>query len=241
MLTISPYEPGKPIEEVSRELGIPEAEIIKMASNENPLGPSPMGVQAIKHCAENVHLYPDGDCYHLKLDLAEHLGIKPENLLMGNGSNDVLQIIADTFITPNDEVIYSKHAFVVYPLVTKIANAEAVVTDTKDYAHDLDAMADKITDNTKVIFIANPNNPTGTMVTTEQVDRFMERVPDTVLVVFDEAYYEYVTRDDYPQTLKYVHEGRNVIVCRTFSKIYGLAGLRIGYGIAKSELVAIDD
>jgi histidinol-phosphate aminotransferase len=239
VLSIQPYEPGKPIEEVSRELGIPEADIIKMASNENPLGASPMGVQAIKDCAENVNMYPDGDCYYLKLDLAEHLGVKPENIIMGNGSNDVLQIIGDTFITPADEVIYSKHAFVVYPLVTKVADAKAVVTKMNDYTHDLDAMAESITSKTKVIFIANPNNPTGTMVTAEQVDNFMDKVPDNVLVVFDEAYYEYVTHEDYPQTLKYVHEGRNVIVCRTFSKIYGLAGLRVGYGIAKPELVEV--
>jgi len=239
VISISPYEPGKPIEEVSRELGIPEADIIKMASNENPLGASPLGIQAIKDCAENVFLYPDGDCYYLKRDLAEILGVKPENLLMGNGSNDVLQIIADTFIKPEDEVIYSRHAFVVYTLVTKIADAKAVVTEMKDYTHDLSAMADAITDMTKVIFIANPNNPTGTMVTAEEVEKFMDRVPEDVIVVFDEAYYEYVTRDDYPQTLKYVHDGRNVIVCRTFSKIYGLAGLRVGYGIAKSDLVEV--
>jgi histidinol-phosphate aminotransferase len=239
VMTISPYEPGKPIEEVSRELGIPEADIIKMASNENPLGASPLGVQAIKDCAEMVNLYPDGDCYSLKLDLAELLGVNPQNILMGNGSNDVLQIIADTFINPVDEVIYSRHAFVVYTLVTKVADAKAVITEMKDYAHDLDAMADAITEMTKVIFIANPNNPTGTMVTTEQVEQFMKRVPDDVIVVFDEAYYEYVTRDDYPQTIKYVNEGRNVIVCRTFSKIYGLAGLRVGYGIAKPELVEV--
>jgi len=239
VLSIQPYEPGKPIEEVSRELGIPEADIIKMASNENPLGPSPMGVQAIIDCAENVNMYPDGDCYYLKLDLAEHLGVKPENLLMGNGSNDVLQIIGDTFITPADEVIYSRHAFVVYPLVTKVADAKSIVTDTKDYTYDLEAIADSIVGRTKVIFIANPNNPTGTMVTAEQVDKFMDKVPDDVIVVFDEAYYEYVTREDYPQTLKYINEGRNVITCRTFSKIYGLAGLRVGYGIAKSELVEV--
>jgi histidinol-phosphate aminotransferase len=239
VLSIQPYEPGKPIEEVSRELGIPESDIIKMASNENPLGPSPMGVQAIKDCAENVNMYPDGDCYYLKLDLADHLGVKPENLLMGNGSNDVLQIIADTFITPEDRVIYSRHAFVVYPLVTKVADAKSIITEMKDYTYDLEAIADSINGKTKVIFIANPNNPTGTMVTAEQVDKFMDKVPDDVLVVFDEAYYEYVTREDYPQTLKYIHEGRNVITCRTFSKIYGLAGLRVGYGIAKPELVEV--
>jgi histidinol-phosphate aminotransferase len=240
VMSIQPYQPGKPIEEVSRELGIPEAEIIKMASNENPLGASPLGIQAIKDCADQVFLYPDGDCYHLKKDLAEHLGVKPENLLMGNGSNDVLQIIADTFINPEDEVIYFKHAFVVYILATKVADATPVVINVKpDYSQDLDAMADAITDRTKVIFIANPNNPTGTMVTAEQVDRFMDRVPDDVIVVFDEAYYEYVERDDFPQTLKYIEEGRTVITCRTFSKIYGLAGLRVGYGIARPDLVDI--
>jgi histidinol-phosphate aminotransferase len=240
VMSIQPYEPGKPIEEVSRELGIPESDIIKMASNENPLGPSPLGVEAIKKCAEQVNQYPDGDCHYLKLDIAEHLNIKPENLLMGNGSNDVLQIIADTFIRPNDEVIYFKHAFVVYILATKVADATAVVVDVKDnYEQDLDLILEAITPNTKVIFIANPNNPTGTMVTAQEVKRFMEKMPDDVIVVFDEAYYEYVDRDDFPQTIDYIREGRNVITCRTFSKIYGLAGLRVGYGVARPELVEI--
>jgi len=240
VMSIKPYEPGKPIEDVSRELGIPEEDIIKMASNENPLGPSPLGVQAIKDCADKVNFYPDGDCFYLKQDLAKHLGTKPENILMGNGSNDVLQIIADTFLKPKDEVIYFKHAFVVYILATKIADATPVVVDVRDdYSQDLDAVLDAITDRTKLIFIANPNNPTGTMSTAEQVDQFMRFIPDDVIVVFDEAYYEYVDREDFPQTLKYVNEGRNVITCRTFSKIYGLAGLRVGYGIAKPELVEI--
>ncbi|MGQ9609242.1 MAG: histidinol-phosphate transaminase [bacterium] len=239
VLSIRPYEPGKPIEEVSRELGIPEQDIIKLASNENPIGPSPLGIKAIIDCADQVNLYPDGDCYYLKNDLAEYLKVKPENLIMGNGSNDVLQIIADTFITPDDEVIYSRHAFVVYSLVTQVADAKAVIVDMKDYTHDLQAMADAITDKTKVIFIANPNNPTGTMVTSEQVEQFMKRVPDDVVVVFDEAYYEYVTRSDYPQTLKYIQDGRTVITLRTFSKIYGLAGLRVGYGITRPDIVEV--
>lgn len=239
VLSIRPYEPGKPIEEVSRELGIPEQDIIKLASNENPIGPSPLGIKAIRDCADQVNLYPDGDCYYLKNDLAEYLKVKPENLIMGNGSNDVLQIIADTFITPDDEVIYSRHAFVVYSLVTQVADAKAVIVDMIDYTHDLQAMADAITDKTKVIFIANPNNPTGTMVTSEQVEQFMKRVPDDVVVVFDEAYYEYVTRSDYPQTLKYIKDGRTVITLRTFSKIYGLAGLRVGYGIARQDIVEV--
>ena len=239
VLTIKPYQPGKPIEEVARELGIPEPDIIKMASNENPLGASPLGIQAIKDCAAGVGLYPDGGCYYLKQDLAKHLNVEPENLILGNGSNEVLMILADTFVAPDDEVIYARQAFVVYTLATKVVGATAVIVDLKDYTHDLEAMADSITDKTKVIFIANPNNPTGTMLTAEQVDRFMKRVPDDVLVVFDEAYYEYVERSDYPQTLDYVRDGRTVITLRTFSKIYGLAGLRIGYGVSTPEIIGI--
>lgn len=239
ILSIKPYQPGKPIEEVARELGMPEEDIIKMASNENPMGASPMGVQAIKDAADGVNLYPDGGCYYLKNDLAEHLGVETGNLILGNGSNEVLQIIADTFITPDDEVIFAEQAFVVYTLATKVAGATAVTVPLKDFTHDLEAMADKITDKTKVIFIANPNNPTGTMLTTDQVEQFMKKVPDDVLVVFDEAYYEYVERSDYPQTLDYVREGKMVITLRTFSKIYGLAGLRIGYGVSTPEIIGI--
>lgn len=239
VISIKPYEPGKPIEEVARELGMPESDIVKMASNENPLGPSPLGVQAIKECADRVNLYPDGSCYHLKRDLAEHLDVKPENLMFGNGSNEVLQIIVDTFLEPDDEVIYARQAFAIYNLVTKVVGATAVVVDLKDYAHDLNAMADRITDKTKLIFVANPNNPTGVMVTADQVDLFMKRVPEDVLVVFDEAYYEYVEREDFPQTLDYVRDGRTVITLRTFSKVYGLAGLRIGYGISRPDIIEV--
>ena len=233
--TIHPYQGGKPIDEVQREFGIDD--IIKLASNENPLGPSPLAKEAIKRAAAKVNLYPDGNAYYFKNELAEHLGVAPNYLIFGNGSNDVLQIVGETYISPGDEVIYSESAFVVYMVVSKIGGAKSVVTPRRDYAHDLDAMADAITDATKVIFIANPNNPTGTMVTKDETERLMARVPDDVLVVFDEAYYEYVERPDYPQTLPYVEEGRNVIITRTFSKIYGLAGLRIGYGIAKPETI----
>ncbi|MFQ6043401.1 MAG: histidinol-phosphate transaminase [Candidatus Poribacteria bacterium] len=234
---IQPYQGGKPIEEVERELGI--TDIIKLASNENPLGPAPMAVSAIKAAAEKVNLYPDGNSYYLKNALAKHLNVKPENLILGNGSNEVLTVIGDTFVSPGDEVIYSEQAFVVYTLVANVCGAKSITTPLKDYTHDLQAMADCITDKTKVIFIANPNNPTGTMVNAQQVEAFMKRVPDDVLVAFDEAYYEYVEREDYPQTLKYVHDGRNVIVLRTFSKIYGLAGLRIGYGISNENIVEL--
>ena len=233
--TIQPYQGGKPIEEVRRELGI--TDIIKLASNENPLGPSPLAMQAISESVTQVHLYPDGNAYYLKEDLAASLGISAEHLILGNGSNDVLQLVAEAYVAPGDEVIYAAGAFVVYSLVTKLCSATAGVVPMVEHTHDLSAMAAAITDKTKVIFVANPNNPTGTMVTADETAAFMERVPDDVLVVFDEAYYEYVDRSDYPRTLPYVLEGRNFIITRTFSKIYGLAGLRIGYGIAPPPLV----
>ena len=234
--TIQPYQGGKPIEEVRRELGI-TTDIIKLASNENPFGPSPLAMQAISESAAQVHLYPDGNAYYLKADLAEYLNISAEHLILGNGSNDVLQFVAEAYLAPGDEVIYAAGAFVVYSLVTKLCSATAVVVPMVAHTHDLSAMAAAITEKTKVIFVANPNNPTGTMVTAEETAAFMERVPDDVLVVFDEAYYEYVDRSDYPQTLPYVLAGRNFIITRTFSKIYGLAGLRIGYGIAPPPLI----
>ena len=233
--TIQPYQGGKPIEEVQRELGI--TDIIKLASNENPLGPSPLAVQAIAESAAQVHLYPDGNAYYLKAELASHIGVSTEHLILGNGSNDVLQLIAEAYVAPGDEVIYAAGAFVVYSLVTKLCGATAVVVPMVNDTHDLTAMAAAITKKTKVIFVANPNNPTGTMVTAEETAAFMEQVPADVLVVFDEAYYEYVSRSDYPQTLPYVLQGRNFIITRTFSKIYGLAGLRIGYGLAPPALV----
>ncbi len=233
--TIQPYQGGKPIEEVQRELGI--TDIVKLASNENSLGPSPLALQAIAESAGRVHLYPDGNAFYLKNDLAVHLGISAEHLILGNGSNDVLQLIAEAYLAPDDEVIYAAGAFVVYSLVTKLCSATAVVVPMQDDTHDLFAMAAAITCKTKVIFVANPNNPTGTMVTTEETAAFMEQVPDNVLVVFDEAYYEYVLRADYPQVLPYILAGRNFIITRTFSKIYGLAGLRIGYGIAPPALI----
>lgn len=233
--TIQPYQGGKPIEEVQREFGI--TDIIKLASNENPLGPSPLATKAIAESVTQVHLYPDGNGYYLKRDLAQHIGISEEHLILGNGSNDVLQLIAEAYVAPEDEVIYAAGAFVVYSLVTKLCSATAVVVPMQKDTHDLAAMAAAITDKTKVIFVANPNNPTGTMVTANETAVFMEQVPDDVLVVFDEAYYEYVSRSDYPQTLPYVLEGRNFVITRTFSKIYGLAGLRVGYGIAPPALI----
>ncbi len=234
--TIKAYQGGKPIEEVKRELGI--SDIIKLASNENPLGPSPLAMQAIQESAKQAHFYPDGNAYYLKADLAKHLGVTEDYLILTNGSNEVLQLVGETYLGPGDEVIYAEGAFVVYKLVTTVCGATPVVVPMQKDTHHLPSMAAAITDKTKAIFIANPNNPTGTMVTVAEIAQFMAQVPENVLVIFDEAYYEYVTHPDYPQTLPYVMEERNFIITRTFSKIYGLAGLRIGYGIAPPSIIA---
>lgn len=234
--TIKAYQGGKPIEEVKRELGI--SDIIKLASNENPLGPSPLAMQAIQESAKQVNFYPDGNAYYLKADLAKHLGVTEDQLILTNGSNEVLQLVGETYLGPGDEVIYAEGAFVVYKLVTTVCGATPVVVPMQNHTHHLPSMAAAITDKTKAIFIANPNNPTGTMVTAAETAHFMAQVPEDVLVIFDEAYYEYVSHPEYPQTLPYVMEVRNFIITRTFSKIYGLAGLRIGYGIAPPSIIA---
>ena len=234
--TIKAYQGGKPIEEVKRELGI--SDIIKLASNENPLGPSPLAQQAIKDISTQVHFYPDGNAFYLKADLAKHLNVTEDHLILTNGSNEVLQLVGETYLGPGDEIIYAEGAFVVYGLVATVTGATPVVVPMQNDTHHLPAMAGAITDKTKAIFIANPNNPTGTMVTAKETAHFMAQVPEDVLVVFDEAYYEYVSHPDYPHTLPYVMDGRNFIITRTFSKIYGLAGLRIGYGIAPPSVIA---
>lgn len=234
--TMVAYQGGKPIEEVKRELGI--SNIIKLASNENPLGPSPLAMQAITESSKQVNFYPDGNAYYLKADLAKHLGVNEDYLILTNGSNEVLTLVGETYLGPGDEVIYAEGAFVVYEHVAQVSGATSVVVPMQNDTHHLPSIAEAITDKTKVIFIANPNNPTGTMVTATDTAHFMAQVPEDVLVVFDEAYYEYVTRSDYPQTLPYVMEERNFIITRTFSKIYGLAGLRVGYGVAKPSLIA---
>jgi histidinol-phosphate aminotransferase len=232
---IRPYEGGKPIEEVRRELGL--TDVVKMASNENPLGPSPQAVTAMREAAARVHLYPDGNAYYLRQDLARHLDVRPEELILGNGSNDVLQIVGETFIAPGSHVVYPERAFVIYHLVSTLLAARVTRPPMRDYRYDLPALADAVTPETRVVFVANPNNPTGTYVTKAELDAFFERVPDSVLVVLDEAYFEYAEAPDYPNGLEYLRAGRNVIVTRTFSKIHGLAGLRIGYGVARPEVI----
>lgn len=232
---LKPYSPGKPIEEVEREYGIKDP--VKLASNENPLGPSPKAVDAMKAAVETVALYPDGACFYLKGALAGHWGVDENMLCVGNGSDELIHYIGITFLSGDDEVIQADPSFVRYESAAVLNDCNCIMVPLKDYTHDLDAMADRITDRTRLIFVTNPNNPTGTMVTARELDRFMSRVPERVLVVFDEAYYEYVEREDYPDTLDYVRAGRNAVILRTFSKIYGLAGLRVGYGIARPEII----
>ncbi|HEX8296425.1 MAG TPA: histidinol-phosphate transaminase [Chthoniobacteraceae bacterium] len=231
------YEPGKPIEDVARELGLQPSEIIKLASNENPLGPSPKALAAMHEVLERAHFYPDGGGYYLREAIAGKFGLKRENVILGCGSNEVIEFIGKAFLSPGDEIVTARHAFVVYKLMATLFGATTIEVPDPDFAHDLEAMAATITPKTREVFIANPNNPTGTLLTQEEIDRFMTRVPDDVVVVFDEAYHEFLV--DPPDTLKFVREGRNVVVLRTFSKIQGLANLRIGYGIARPELIDI--
>ena len=231
------YEPGKPIEDVARELGLKPEEIIKLASNENPLGPSPKALAAMREMLERSHFYPDGGGYYLREAIAAKMGLKRENVILGCGSNEVIEFIGKAFLSPGDEVVCARHAFVVYKLMATLFGATTVEVPDPNFAHDLAAMAAAITPRTREVFIANPNNPTGTLISQEEIDRFMAKVPSDVVVVFDEAYYEFL--ENPPDTLKFVREGRNVVVLRTFSKIQGLANLRIGYGLAKPELIDV--
>ncbi len=231
------YEPGKPVEDVARELGLRADEIIKLASNENPLGPSPKAIQAMRETLERAHFYPDGGGYHLRGAIAELHGVDRENVILGNGSNEIIEFMGHAFLQPGDEVITAEHAFVVYKLMAQLMGAVTVEVPDPGFVHDLDAMAAAVTSRTKQIFIANPNNPTGTVVSEEAIVRFMDRVPPHVVVIFDEAYHEFLANP--PDTLRYVREGRRVMILRTFSKIQGLANLRIGYGIGPRELVEV--
>lgn len=232
------YQPGRPIEEVARELGLPFETIIKLASNENPLGPSPLAIEAMKKAVEQVNLYPDGNAYYLKNKLAEKLGVGTENLILGNGSNEIIEFIGHAFINPKAEVVVSEYSFAIYPIITKMFGGKLVTVPAKNYGHDLKAMLNSITEKTAVIFVANPNNPTGTMAKESEVIELIEKTPDSVLIVIDEAYIEFL--DNPLNTLRYIQQGKeNLILMRTFSKIYGLAGLRLGYGIASKEIIQI--
>jgi histidinol-phosphate aminotransferase len=231
------YEPGKPIDETARELGLDPSQIVKVASNENPLGPSPLAKIAMREALEEAHIYPDGGGYRLRSAIAQSFGMDLSNVVLGNGSNEIIELLCHTFLNRDAELIAAKHAFVVYKLMATLFGAKYIEVPDPGFVHDLDAMADAITDKTRLVFIANPNNPTGTMVSQQAIDRFMARVPDHVIVVFDEAYFEFP--DSPPDALKYVREGRNVCVLRTFSKIHGLAALRVGYGLASENVATL--
>ena len=236
---LQPYSPGKPVEELERELGISNA--IKLASNENPLGCSPRVTDALARATSQVELYPDANAYYLKQRLAAKLNVGDDQITIGNGSNDVLDIIARSFLDSTTEAIYSQYAFMVYAMVTQACGAQARIAEAfardakQPYGHDLDAMLALVGEQTRVIFIANPNNPTGTWLQAEELHHFIEQVPDHIAIVVDEAYFEYVDTDGYPDSLQWLDLFPNLIVTRTFSKIYGIAGLRIGYSISTSD------
>ncbi|MEN8866538.1 MAG: histidinol-phosphate transaminase [Akkermansiaceae bacterium] len=231
------YEPGKPIEETARELGLKPDEIVKLASNENPLGPSPKAKLAMAESIENAHIYPDGGGYRLRTALAEKHGVAFENVVLGNGSNEIIELLCHSFLKPGAGLIAAEHAFVVYKLMATLFGADYIEVPDPGFVHDLDAMLEAITPETRLVFIANPNNPTGTLVGQEEIDRFMAGLPDHVVAVFDEAYHEFL--EDAPDAIRYIKEGRNVCVMRTFSKAQGLSALRIGYGITNAEVAGL--
>lgn len=242
---LHPYIPGKPIAQMLRELGLSEQDVVsrmastvKLASNENPYGAPPKALAAIGQAAREIHRYPDGDCFELKQALALKHDINPEQLLLGNGSNEVLELMIRTFSAVGDEVIYSQRGFIVYALATTAAGAKGVAVPERDgFAHDLDAMLDAVNDNTKVVCIANPNNPTGSLLNTSELQSFLDKLPSHIVVILDEAYVEYVKNEIADSIHALKHAG--LVVCRTFSKAYGLAGLRVGYAVANQDLIAV--
>jgi histidinol-phosphate aminotransferase len=232
------YQPGRPIEEVARELGLPAADIIKLASNENPLGPSPAALAAMQHVLANIHLYPDGNAFYLKQKLAEKLGLPTSQLILGNGSNEIIEFVGHAYMAPGVDVVVSQYCFAVYPLVTQLFAANLISVPAKSQGHDLAAMLKAITPQTRVVFVANPNNPTGTVLSNDSLARFVREIPPHVLLALDEAYFEFL--ESPPDFVSWLREGAqpNLLLMRTFSKIFGLAGLRLGYGLAHPDLVA---
>jgi histidinol-phosphate aminotransferase len=235
--TLPTYQPGRPIEEVARELNLPAHEIIKLASNENPLGPSPIALAAMQKVLANLNLYPDGNAFHLKRKLAEKTGVETANLILGNGSNEIIEFIGHAYFAPGVDVVVSQYCFAIYPLVAKLFGAQVITVPARNHGHDLPAMLQAITPQTRVVFVANPNNPTGTLATREEVIEFVNDVPDDMLLVMDEAYVEFL--EDAVDLVSLIRLGarKNLVLMRTFSKIFGLAGLRIGYGIAHPDLI----
>lgn len=234
--SIAPYQPGKPITELAREMGLQPEQIIKLASNENPLGVSPKAYEAMQEALEEIARYPDGNSFALRDSVCRKFGLNPGQLVFGNGSNDILELAARAFLTPGAEAIYSQHAFAVYALVTQATGATGVTVPAKDFGHDLDAMLAAVTDKTRIIFIANPNNPTGTLLDKQALRQFLGQVSKSVLVVLDEAYDEYLDADLKSEAIGWLNDFENLLISRTLSKAYGLAGLRVGFGIAAQEI-----
>jgi histidinol-phosphate aminotransferase len=237
--SIAPYQPGKPISELAREMGLDEARIVKLASNENPLGIGPRTRAAIEGSLKELARYPDGNGFELKQALARRYGVEMAQIVLGNGSNDVLELLSLAFLAPGTSAVFSQHAFAVYPLATQARGARGIATPARDYGHDLDAMLAAIQVDTRMVWIANPNNPTGTLLLPERLEAFVRRVPERVLVVIDEAYNEYLPTDLRSDTVRWLRRHPNLVVTRTFSKAYGLAGLRVGYGLAHPQVADI--
>lgn len=240
IVSLKPYSPGKPIEEVKREQGLKF--VVKMASNENPLGPSPLGLRAAQNALKKVNLYPDGGSYYLKNKIAPELGVKPENLCFANGSNELILLSIHAFASdPGDEIAYGFPSFLIYRLIAQSYGIKVIETGLKNFTIDLEELADSVTENTKIIFLCNPNNPVGTMNTADEVKKFLKRIPPHVLVVMDEAYCEYADKKIFPDTVSYLRDKKNLLILRTFSKMYGLAGLRIGYAIGDEQIISVLD
>ena len=232
-----PYKAGKPIEELERELGL--TQVIKLASNENPLGPGKKALAAIQANLPNVALYPDGSGFKLKRALAEKYAVDASQITLGNGSNEVLEMVARAFLTPEYEVVFSQHAFAVYPILTQAVGATAIVVPALNFGHDLAAMLQAVTPKTRLVFIANPNNPTGTLLSQESLEHFIEALPGSCICVLDEAYFEFVGNSETNDSIDWLTKFPNLLITRTFSKAYGLAGLRVGYGLSSSYLADI--
>lgn len=231
------YKPGRPIDEVARELGVTSKDVIKLASNENPLGPSPAAIAAMREVVDQLHSYPDGNVFYLKQSLARKLSVKPGNLIFGNGSNEIIEFVGHALMEPGVEVVVSQYCFAIYPIIARLFGASVITVPARDYGHDLQAMRAALTPRTRVMFVANPNNPTGTLASTEEVRRLISGIPDEVLLVMDEAYFEFL--DEPADLLELIRNGQkpNLLLMRTFSKIFGLAGLRLGYGIGCADLI----
>ena len=231
---LSPYEPGKPIEDLERELGIKNA--VKLASNENPVGPSPKIIDSIEKIVKETHRYPDGNATRLKAKVSRKFNILENQVTVGNGSNDIIEFVARSFLGPNDSAVYSEHAFAVYPLVVRAVGAMGIEVPAKNFSHDLEAMLDSIEENTKLIFIANPNNPTGSFIEQSELLSFLEKVPEEIIVLLDQAYFDYSSFETSDLEFDVLERFPNLVISRSFSKAYGLAGFRVGYSVSSIEI-----